>query len=103
MNMNKYHWYDYSFLLQAIQDWLDNSSKQHKENGVLVRSNRTAKEMLIASNLIKRINDSDIYYKPNMVFNTKNKFLYISSEKQEKQDINYLFDFMKKHIQGWWD
>jgi hypothetical protein len=24
-------------------------------------------------------------------------------EKQRKQDIYFLFDYMKKHIQGWWD
>ena len=24
-------------------------------------------------------------------------------ELQRMQDINYLFDYMKKHIQGWWD
>jgi len=24
-------------------------------------------------------------------------------EEQKKQDIDFLFDYMKKHIQGWWD
>lgn len=24
-------------------------------------------------------------------------------EEQRKQDIGFLFDYMKKHIQGWWD
>ena len=24
-------------------------------------------------------------------------------EEQRKQDIDFLFDYMKKHIQGWWD
>ena len=24
-------------------------------------------------------------------------------EQQRKQDIDFLFDYMKKHIQGWWD
>ena len=24
-------------------------------------------------------------------------------EKQRKQDIDFLFNYMKKHIQGWWD
>ena len=23
--------------------------------------------------------------------------------KMRKQDIDYLFDYMKKHIEGWWD
>jgi len=24
-------------------------------------------------------------------------------EKMKQQDINYLFKYMTKHIQGWWD
>ena len=103
MNMNKYKWYDYSFLLQAVSCWLEDSAKQHKEKGVLVRSNKTAKEMIIASNLIKRITEEEIYYKPNKLFDNKNKFPYSYCETQRKQDIDYLFDFMKKHLTGWWD
>jgi len=31
------------------------------------------------------------------------RILSTKVEEQKKQDINYLFDYMKKHIQGWWD
>lgn len=29
--------------------------------------------------------------------------LLTKDEEQKTQDINYLFDYMKKRIQGWWD
>lgn len=29
--------------------------------------------------------------------------VYKHAERQRKQDIDYLFDIMKKRIQGWWD
>lgn len=31
--LNSYKWWDYSYLLQAMEDWLDNSSKQHNKYG----------------------------------------------------------------------
>lgn len=29
--------------------------------------------------------------------------VYKHAEWQRQNDINYLFDYMKKHVQGWWD
>jgi len=28
---------------------------------------------------------------------------YKHSDKMEEQDIKYLFDYIQKHVQDWWD
>lgn len=100
MNTDKYRWYDYSFLLQAIQDWIEHSSDMHKEHGCSVSSHKTVKQMRIAVALIKRVRSDEIYYEQNKVFGRSR---HRDCEAQRRKDINYLFDFMKKNITGWWD
>ena len=118
--LNSYKWYDYTFLLQAMEDWLDNASKQTSKHGNLVRSPRTVKELKVAASLIKRIREDDIYTKKNEVFSGKNTTYDIGImdtlgmkpftqtnhhivEAHRKQDIKFMFDFMAKHILTWWD
>ena len=112
----QYPWWDEHYLIQMIEDWLKHSSEMHSKHGHLVRSDRTAKEMKIAANLLHRINSHD-YSKPNKVLPCRNKhieadsmrlgleaFDYNPKENElKKQDVDYLFDFMKKHILTWWD
>ena len=118
--LNSYKWYDYTFLLQAMEDWIDNASKQTNKHGSLVRSPQTAKEMKIAASLIKRIREDEIYTKKNEVFNGRNNtygsgmvkrlgvepFTYTSPQIEKahrKQDIKFMFDFIAKHLLTWWD
>ena len=118
--LSSYKWYDYSYLLQAMEDWLDNASKQSSKHGSLTRSPQTAKEMKIAASLIKRIREDEIYTKKNEVFEGKNithdsdvvKLLGMEPFTQtkhhlvtehRKQDIKFMFDFIAKHLLTWWD
>ena len=112
----EYPWWDHFHMFKMLQDWLEHSSKMHKERGCLVRSDVTAKQMKIAAALIKRINE-DEYSSPNKVFGCRNRhiqgdfcglgaegFSYNPKEQElRKQDVEYLFDFMKKHVLTWWD
>ena len=78
--------------------------------------------MKIAANLLHRIKEDDVYTKENKVFLSKNRtyggggddfcsrmgleFTVTKQEiakKQRKQELEYLFKFMSKHIDGWWD
>lgn len=108
-----YPWWDEYYLLQMIEDWLRNSSKKHSTIGHLVRADRTAREMLIAANLIDRLNNRD-YSEPNKVFPCRNKHIGRSSlgdafeynpleAELRKQDLDYLLGYIKKHIFTWWD
>lgn len=109
----EYPWWDEHYLLKMIEDWLRNSSKKHSTIGHLVRSKRTSREMLIAANLIDRINNRD-YSEPNKVFSCRNKHIKKGSlggsfdynpleDELRKQDLDYLLDYIKKHIFTWWD
>lgn len=112
----KYPWWDSYFLLEMGEDWLKRSSDMHTKRGNLIRSDRTAKEMKIAHCLINRIREKD-YSNPNKVLPCRNKHIPRDSmglglesfdynpreDELKKQDVGYLFDFMKKHILGWWD
>ncbi|MCP3683187.1 MAG: hypothetical protein GY861_10890 [bacterium] len=112
----QYPWWDYEHLLKMLKDWLDHSSKMHANRGNLVKSVRTSREMKIAVNLIARIEDNN-YDTPNKVFPCRNghvnssdfgwdigDFYYNKAgDDLRKQDIDYLFNFMKKHILTWWD
>ncbi len=114
--MDSNPWWDYSSLLTLMEVWLRNSSHKHKTKGNLLRSDKTAKEMRIASELIKRIKD-DEYDKPNKVFDSKNGHIEADSmglgleafsysknaDQRKKEDLTYLMDLMKKHLLGWWD
>ena len=114
--LNSYKWWDYSYLLQAMEDWLENSSKQHSKHGHLVGSDKTAKQMKVAAALIKRIREDEYHNNLNKVFPCRNKTVMDKfclgkhalewNPKEDllrKQDLQYLMKFMEKHILGWWD
>ena len=114
--LNSYKWWDYSYLLQAMEDWLENSSKQHSKHGHLVSSDKTAKQMKVAAALIKRIREDEYHDNLNKVFPCRNKTAIDKfclgehalewnrdSDLLRKQDLQYLMKFMEKHILGWWD
>lgn len=113
----EFPWYDHAFLLEAMILWLNNASKRHRDDGHLLRSHRTAKQLRIVSGVLKRIID-DNYDAPNKVFISRNKmtscaeifgneeFEYLDFKWQEKHrqaDIDFAFDMMKKHLLNWWD
>lgn len=118
--LQAYKWWDYSFLLQAMEDWCENASKQHSKHGHLVCSKDTAKQLKLVSALIKRIREDDVYSLQCKVFNSKNatydgavvKALQLEpftrtkveiENKQRKQDLQYLFKIMEKKMFSWWD
>ena len=111
--LNSYKWWNYSCLLQAMEDWLENASKQHSKHGHLVGSDKTAKQMKVAAALIKRIREDEYHNNLNKVFSCRNKTADIGSfhdfsynpkaDLLRKQDLQYLMKFMEKHLFGWWD
>lgn len=112
--VNSYKWWDYSYLLLAMEDWLNNSSKEFKTKGCHVGSEKQSKQMKIAASLIKRIREDEVYDKPNKVFNNRNvsygdlgseftSTKWETSRSQRLQDLDYLFKFMKRNMFSWWD
>ncbi len=114
---NQVTWWDYTSMLDLMEIWLRNASHQHKVKGHFVRSDRTAKELLIAAELVKRIKNDEIYDKPNNVLSSRNSYVKEDAlglgleafsygkdgDKKRQADLDYLMDFMKKRMFGWWD
>jgi hypothetical protein len=103
ISIDKSKWWDYNFMLKGISSWLEYSAEMHKKEGVLVRSDKTSQQMKIAKMLIDRITEDDIYYNDNVVFCGKRGSSYKRILYQKQNDIDYLFDYMKKHLTSWWD
>lgn len=114
---NQVTWWDYTSMLDLMEIWLRNASHQHKTKGNLVRSDRTSKELLIAAELVKRIKNDEIYDNPCEVFKSRNSYVKADAlglgldafcygkdgAKKRQADLDYLMDFMKKRLLGWWD
>ena len=122
--MNKaYPWYDYSSFYAHMQGWLEYASKRYTEQGVCVGSERVAKQMLIASEICRRLSTG--YVKDNaynVVFGPeylstilpppwtptdeerrKYKQLRKVEERDQKYYLELLFQILNKHSLMWWD
>lgn len=127
---------DYHYLYKILHFKLKNMQEYlESDYAVAADAKKTARQIMTAKNLCKRLIDDDYldnalqryetqYGNNNVVIfePMENEYLHQliwnwTDEKQEKdfgracehseymerQDIDYLFNFMKKHIQGWWD
>jgi hypothetical protein len=120
-----FFWFDYSYFYGLMYEWLSYSAKRMKEDSLLVLKDKKAREMLVASELCKRLattyaaenahitafgetveetyNDFDFHSK----FSDRERKLVRKSMKIEKRDTEYYLEYLgtllKKHSQGWWD
>lgn len=114
---NHYKWWDSVFLLEMMEDWLRHSAKMHETRGHLLCSDRTALEMKIVAELLKRVHEDEIYDEPNKVFRGKNKYyrenmfgleteafaVSKDADKRRKADLKYTLEIFEKKLFGWWD
>lgn len=122
-----YPWWDYSNFYSVMGEWLEDASKNFLEEGNHVGAEKSAKQMLIASELCKRIsngyadeNSYETAFKvklEDVEFDISNRnFVSHSEEKSrkykkwkeyQKRDndlyFNLLFQILKKHSLNWWD
>lgn len=112
--LNNYQWWDYSFLLKAMEDWFKKASYYHKTKGNLLRKDRTSKELFIMYQLTKRLREDGVYSNESRVFTSHNEtyrgenynFTVLNYEREQKarqRDLDLLTDMMRKHLFSWWD
>lgn len=105
--LNAYKWYDYSFLLMAMEDWLDNASKVTMKKGTHLNADKVAKKMKICAELCKRVREdepqrNEVFTQRNYVGNfISEKFSY--QEKRRKANLSLLTTMLNKHLLGFWD
>ena len=117
--------WDYGYFYRILYFKLKNMEKYFNHS---LCAKERAKEIRIAKNLVKRLIDSNYLENAMMFFDTKygDKEIIIlkdgaviwnkdkkmveefrkcseHSNYLELQDKDYLFDYIKKHINGWWD
>lgn len=118
----KYRSWDYSGLLLLMETATKDMHECHKNHGHLMRSEETAKELLIVSTLLKRIREDkytdevqgyeakegklfggEFYQKPNTLPSIKYKRFYKMREAVKQNDLDLVCKLMKTKLQSWWD
>lgn len=116
-----YRRWDYSGLLQFMETCARDMSKAHT-TGHLVRSEQTAKELLIIAELVKRIREDDYVFnkgryehtgkgilgmefiqKEHQLPKNKAKSFYKLVDSNRKADLELLTKMMKRKLPTWWD
>ena len=125
--MTKFNWWDYSSFLELMETWLREASRMHDTKGHFTTSSKkTARQMLIAATLCKRIRE-DNYQNPfwfgevginfdvrsatprsRVIFTHKPnkkvfKYCMKKQAKQRKADLEMLMSIINKNLFGWWD
>ena len=117
-----YRSWDYSGLLRLMETATKDMHECHKNYGHLMRSEQTAKELLIVSTLCKRIREDnytdevqgfkskegslfggEFYQKPNTLPSIKYKKFYRMREAVKQNDLELLCKIMSKKALSWWD
>jgi hypothetical protein len=99
--------FDFNYLFILMQYKLKKLEKHHREYGVSKDKDRYANEIKLCINLLERIIKDDyllIVDKPYKInFNKGSKRKYDHADYLREQDLDLLFKYMRKHVEGWWD
>lgn len=116
-----YQSWDYSGLLMFMETASRDMHECHKNHGHLMRSDKTAKELLIFSNLCKRIREDEYSVgrlefdlgcksvlprfdnKPNTLPSRKSKSFHKLCEKMKQNDLELLSKMIRTKLLTWWD
>lgn len=120
--LRQYRSWDYSGLLLFMETATKDMHECHKNHGHLMRSEDTAKELLIVSTLLKRIREDkytdevqgyepkegkmfggSFYQKPNTLPSIKAKKFYKLREAVKQNDLDYLCKILKRKLFTFWD
>lgn len=120
--LRQYRSYDYSGLLLLMQTATKDMHECHKNHGHLVRSEDTAKELLLVSTLLKRIREDkytdevqgyksvegkmfggEFYQVPNTLPSINAKKFYKMRQAVKQNDLDYLCKILKRKLFTFWD
>lgn len=117
-----YRSYDYSGLLMLMETATKDMHECHRDYGHHVGSDKTAKELLIVSTLLKRIREDEymnqtqgwkqnegelfggeFYQIPNTLPSIESKKFYKMRERMRKDELELVCKIMSKKTLSWWD
>lgn len=90
-------------MLRLMQKASREMSKHMKEHAMVKRSEKTSRELLVFSELCRRLADDDVYYdEPYFKDKSKRRRHYERVRYRYNYDLEYLRRVMK-HLPHWWD
>ena len=109
--------WDYEFILDILRYKLERTRDRIKKDNIIEGVNKIVDEINTQIKLIDNYRNNDELYElshqPLLMKiakakseNTKNKYLkqyYINMYKEENRAWCKIFDYMKEHMQAWWD
>lgn len=127
--LSHYKWYDYCFLLQAIEDWCEHASKMTHKHGTHLNHKQKAKTLKILSLLAKRMSedgfsvdycclyprvDLDMIHEKDNVLHFKQlpdeqtydrvkRRLYKQQDRNQAYCLEYFCKLLQKHLFTLWD
>ena len=112
-------WWDYYFIFFMLREKLKVDVKYYKKYSLNKYAQDQIMQMKLCIKILKRINDDNylenalFFFEkeyPNWMKNLNSiadekwyKRCISRADKQKQQDIEYLFKYLCKHIQNWWD
>jgi len=100
--------WDHSFIYDVLEHQLKIQEK-YIRNGYNIRAEQVANDIKKTRLALTRLKEDEYIMQTDLVFNIKNKYLKKFSNNKLfeqymiQQDLDYVFNMMKKHIQEWWD
>ena len=88
-------------MLRLMQKASREMSTHMKDHAMVKHSEKTARQLLVFSELCRRLADDDVYYQNNY-FHKNGKLKY----KQVRYRYNYDLEYLRrvlKHLPHWWD
>jgi len=120
--LRQYRCWDYSGLLLFMEAATKDMSECHKNHGMAMKSEKTAKELLIVSTLLKRIREDNytndvqgwkrkegdfmgggFYQKPNTLPNINCKNFYKMRESVKQNDLDLVCKIIQRKLFSFWD
>lgn len=93
--------WDYEPMLRLMQKASREMSKHMKEHAIVKGSEKTARQLLVFSELCRRLADDDVYYEDGY-FHPKRKQWAKQVRYRYNCDLEYLRRILK-HLPSWWD
>lgn len=101
----KYSPWDWENFLKMIEHWMDQSADKYDSvEAFSVQAKDIANKMRYIAMLARRIRKHD-YMEENKLFMNKNEFCgpIWRADQRLQEDIDHLFQYLAKNLQGFWD
>lgn len=95
--------WDHCYLLTMMETKFKYMANHHQYHGVLLRRDRTAKQLRICELLCRRLNEENYYDNADKRHPDRGKFWAEQVKSSAEYDNYYLGRMIGKYLREWWD